>query len=334
MKILVCLPRPLGSALLAIPFLRSLQTNFPSAQIFILLEKEFTGLFRLLLPEYQQLVRTDLKDIPALKAASTRLKRIGFDLGILLEDSFSSALLFYLARIPQRWGYDHEGRGFMLTRKLRLKAVDPQLHLKYYYLNILKKLGLKVEDQVIKLELPSDHRPETEALLSAVGLDSLKPIIALKPGSSYGLSRIWPLSYQLELIKKLLSNSFQVILIGSEASQESSRQLRAQLDGRIADLCGCLSLEKLPGLMVRCQLYIGNDGGLIHLANFLGIPVVGLYGPSDPSLCGPVQPPSQILKKQVPCSPCSYKHCPYDHRCLMNISAEEVWQAASGFLGK
>jgi len=332
MRILVDLPRNLGPAILAIPFLRSLRVNFPSANIYLLIEEGLSRLFSLLLPEYYQVIRPDLKDIPTLKTAASRLRKMDFDLGILLEDSFSSALLLYLARIPQRWGYDREGRGFMLTKKLRLKVVDPQLHLKDYYLNILKKLGLKIQDQPVKLELPTAYLRESEASLEAAGLDRAKPIIALKLGSSYGRSRIWPVDHQIELIKILQDNSCQVLLLGSEASGEISQQIRSRVDGNLVDFCGRLSLEDLPGYLVKCRLYLGNEGGLIHLANFLGLPVIGLYGPSDPNLCGPVQPPLTILKKQVPCAPCSYKNCPYDHRCLINISVAEVWAAISGFL--
>lgn len=332
MKILVYLPRPLGAAVLSIPFLRALQDNFPAGQISLVTNEKFDPFFRTILPEYNQIPLPEIKDIPRLKTASSRLKKMGFDVGILLDDSFPSALLFYLARIPDRWGYDREGRGFMLTRRMSIKATDPQLHLKDYYLNILNKLGLKVEDKDSRLHLPEDCLSRASEKLKQAGLNLEKPIIAVKPGSSYGRARVWPVDHQVELIKKLADLSVQVILIGSAASQEVSQKISARLDGRVVDLSGQLSLQEIPGIIAKARIYLGNDSGLTHLANFLGVPVVGLYGPTDPQVCGPVRQPSVVLKKPVPCSPCSYKTCPYDHRCLNNITVEEVLQAISAYL--
>jgi heptosyltransferase-2 len=332
MKILVYLPRSLGASILALPCLRSLQENFPAACISILPPEKYAQLFFTITPDYAVVNLPEFKEIAGLQKASSRLKKMNFELGLLLDESFASALLFYLARIPQRWGYDREGRGFMLSKRIGLKAADPQLHLKYHYLNILERLGLKVEDRPYHLNLPENCLRAGQTRLRQAGLDPESPIVLIKPGSSFGPARVWPLSYQVELVNKLGNNSYQVVLLGSEASQDTSRKIMTQIDGRAADLSGNLSLDEAAGILALARVYLGNDSGLTLLANFLGIPVVGLYGPTDPHLCGPVQAPAVALKKSVPCSPCSYRSCPYDHRCLKNISVDEVLEAISAFL--
>ncbi|MGD2246573.1 MAG: glycosyltransferase family 9 protein, partial [Candidatus Aminicenantes bacterium] len=80
-------------------------------------------------------------------------------------------------------------------------------------------------------------------------------------------------------------------------------------------------------------LFITNDSGPMHMANALKIPVVAVFGPTDPSVTGPYQEPAVVIKKNVPCWPCSYRACPFDHRCMRNISSEEVYEACQGFLG-
>jgi heptosyltransferase-2 len=332
MKILVYLPRPLGAAILAVPLLQLLKENFPASQISIVTNQKFDELFRIILPEYNQIPLPEIKDIPKLKIASSRIKKMDFDVGLLPEDSFASALLFYLARIPERWGYDHEGRGFMLTKRFAIKATDPQLHLKYYYLNILNKLGLKVEDRGLFFHLSEDYLAKTAERLKEVDLSLEKPIIAVKPGSSFGLARVWPIENQVQLINRFSTISAQVLLLGSPASQEISQKIAGQLDRQVVDLTGRLNLQEIPGVLAHSRVFLGNDSGLTHLANFLGIPVIGLYGPTDPQICGPVRQPSVVLKKPVPCAPCTYKTCPYDHRCLKNITVEEVFQAISTYL--
>lgn len=332
MKILVYLPRSLGASLQALPCLRSLKENFPTASISILPPEKFAQFFLAVTPEYSLIALPEVKEIAGLQRASSRLKKMLFEVGLLLDETFASALLFYLARIPQRWGYDREGRGFMLTKRLSLKAVDPQLHLKYHYLNILEHLGLKVEDRPYHLTLPSNLLTAAETRLRQAGLRPEDPTVVIKPGSSFGPARVWPLNHQVGLIKKLISESYQVALVGSQASQEISRQIMPQIDSRAVDLTGQLTLEETAGILAMARVYLGNDSGLTHVANFLGVPVVSLYGPTDPHLCGPVQAPAAALKKSVPCSPCSYRSCPYDHRCLKNISVNEVMECISPFM--
>jgi len=138
MKILVFLPRQLGSSLLSLPALRALRMNFPTSEITLVGNESFAGVLARLLPDYSFLSLAEIKDIKKLKSASQVMARQRFDLAVLLDDSFASALVAYLARIPERWGYDRENRGFMLTRKIRLKYTDPPLHLMDYYLNLLK----------------------------------------------------------------------------------------------------------------------------------------------------------------------------------------------------
>jgi heptosyltransferase-2 len=332
MKTLVYLPRSLGASLQALFCLRSLQENFPAASISILPPEKFAQFFQAVTPEYSVVLVHEVKDIAGLQRASSRLKKMLFELGLLLDETFASALLFYLARIPQRWGYDREGRGFMLTKRLSLKAAAPSLHLKYHYLNILEHLGLKVEDRPYHLTFPSHLLTAGETRLHRAGLRTEDPMVAIKPGSSFGPARVWPLNHQVELIMKLINASCQVVLVGSAASQDISRQIMTQIDGRAIDFTGQLTLEETAGILTKARVYLGNDSGLTHLANFLGVPVVGLYGPTDPHLCGPVQAPAAALKKSVPCSPCSYRSCPYDHRCLKNISVSEVMEVISTFM--
>ncbi|MCX8159524.1 MAG: lipopolysaccharide heptosyltransferase II [Candidatus Saccharicenans sp.] len=334
MKILVYLPRTLGASLLAFPCLKSLEQNFPAAEISILPSAAYADFFQNVSPGYKVIRLPDFKDIAGLKRASARLKKMNFDLGLLLDESFASALLFYLARIPQRWGYDREGRGFMLTKKSRLRATDPQLHLKHHYLQLPARLGLKVADQPLRLSLPDSYRKSAAGRLRHSGLNPERATVVIKPGSSFGPARIWPLDQQKELVRRLLESRLQVVLVGSSNGQAITRGLLEELGDRVVDFSGQLSLEETAGVIAGARVYLGNDCGLTHLANLLGTPVVGLYGPSDPHLCGPSQPPAAVLHKSAPCAPCSYRACPYDHRCLSNISAGEVYEVISSFLAR
>ncbi|MDD8020275.1 MAG: lipopolysaccharide heptosyltransferase II [Acidobacteriota bacterium] len=332
MKVIVYMPPTLGASLLALPCLKSLQANLPEAEIYLLLSPPFEQLFSIILPEYHRLPLTETKDITRLRRAANQLKKMNFDLGFLLDHSFTSALLFYLARLPERWGYDHEGRGFMLSRKFTVKVTDPPTHLKDYYLNLLKKAGFSQESNFPGLTVSSHYLHQADKILRAHGLVTDRPIIAIKPGSSFGRACLWPVHHQIELINRLSDKSWQIILVGSTGSREVSQEILRNLKPEVVDLVGQLELADMPGILTHCRAFIGTDSGLTHLANFLGVPVVSLFGPTDPETRSPVLSPASIIKKRVPCSPCSYRACPYDHRCLNNIQPDEVYQAIKSYI--
>ncbi|MQY60265.1 lipopolysaccharide heptosyltransferase II, partial [bacterium] len=75
-----------------------------------------------------------------------------------------------------------------------------------------------------------------------------------------------------------------------------------------------------------------TSSGPMHIANALKIPVIAIFGPTNPSFTGPFQQPAAVIKKDVPCWPCSYRECPFDHRCMISIDPEEVFEACQEFL--
>ena len=86
------------------------------------------------------------------------------------------------------------------------------------------------------------------------------------------------------------------------------------------------------GLISLGRLFVTNDTGPMHVASALGVPVVAVFGPTDPLVTGPLRKPAAVLQKDVPCRPCLYRSCPYDHRCMTRIDPEEVFAAGRGLL--
>ena len=74
----------------------------------------------------------------------------------------------------------------------------------------------------------------------------------------------------------------------------------------------------------ECRLLLTNDTGMMHLASLLGVPVVAIFGSTDPSLTGPLGQGHSILRHQVECSPCFLRECPIDFRCMKAVSVDEV----------
>jgi heptosyltransferase-2 len=257
------------------------------------------------------------------------LKPKKFDAGCLLPNSFGSALLFYLARIPERWGYSRDGRAYLLTKRIPAPENEVPLHQVNYYLNLMAGLGLRTVHPEIKISLSSQEKALARRELDVRGLDPAKRIVILSPGAAYGPAKRWPVAKFAELAtlfqKKL---GFQILITGSADEAGLAESLSALMEKKPFVLAGQTTLRQLLSIISHAALFISNDSGPMHLANALRVPVIAIFGPTDPSITGPCQEPAIVLQKKAACWPCYYRSCPYDHRCLEGISTEEVFAAS------
>jgi heptosyltransferase-2 len=333
MKIVVRTPNWIGDAILALPAISSLRENFPDAQVWIAARDWVEELF----PSNDYIQGTiflpNLADLKSLRLSSQKLKDFNFDVGLLLTNSFSSAFLFYLTKIPERWGYASDGRGLLLTKGVPLKNQNLPEHQVSYYLNLISGLGLKAITPEIKLSLSREERNAAKDLLLSSGLDTTKPLVILAPGAYYGPAKRWPAPKFAELARMFqIKANAEIIIIGSQDEIEIARSIAALMEKEPLILAGKTTLRQLLGLISQATLFVTNDSGPMHMANALKTPVVAIFGPTDPRMTGPFQQPSVVIKKDVPCWPCLYRSCPYDHRCMMKIEPEEVFAASQNFL--
>jgi heptosyltransferase-2 len=262
-----------------------------------------------------------------------KLKEYAFDIGILFTNSFGSALLFSQAKIPQRWGYAGDGRHLLLTKRVRKHPLEGPRHHVQYYLALLSKLGLETGPAQLDFPLNEKDNSQAKGLLRSLSVDTNKPIIILSPGASYGPAKRWPESFFSRLAMLLQThNDAEILLIGSETDKEIAASITSTMPKKPFDLTGKTTIPQLAGLISQSALFITNDSGPMHLANALKVPVVAIFGPTDPRITGPYQKPSKVLNHQVPCWPCSYRDCPFEHQCMTQISPELVHEESQEFL--
>ncbi len=334
MKIVVRVPNWIGDAVLSLPAIESLKKGFPDAEIWIAAKEWVKDLFSVNDGAAKIIPLPPLKDARAFIGFSRELRERAFDLGILLTNSFSSALLFYLARIPQRWGYGRDGRRILLTKSVIPKETPDSVHQLKYYLNLLSGLGLKTTSPEEIRRISPEESSDARQLLVAGGVDLARPLILFGPGAAYGPAKRWPASSFASLGNMLQSGkNAQIILIGSSDEDDLSRKIAAEMDQRPMSFVGKTPLRELISLISLADLFVTNDTGPMHLANALHVPVVAIFGPTDPGRTGPFFQPARVLRKEVPCWPCLYRKCPYDHRCMTRITPEEVFEVCQNIMG-
>lgn len=318
--------------MMALPSLKSLRSAYPKDEIWLAAYpgiKELYDSFSLINGCFTVPEKGSFHNI---KKISRFIKQQRFDIGILLTNSFSSALIFYLAGIPERWGYAKDGRRFLLTKPSRPPRRELPLHQVEYYQELLYQMGIPQTKEGLSIGNDWVFKQDY-AMPAELKLRSNNPLILLHPGASYGPAKRWPAAYYSQLADLLQEQTkAQVAITGSSEDQPLAEKIRQPLNRKPVSLCGKTSLPALINIIRKASLFITNDTGPMHIANALKIPVVALFGPTDPRVTGPYQSPAVVLKKDVVCWPCQYRVCPFDHRCLVSISPEEVYKACREFI--
>lgn len=259
------------------------------------------------------------------------IRRDQFDVALILPNSFQSALAIHLAGIPRRIGYAADGRSWLLTEAPpRPKGV----HQAEAYIGLLSILGVVAPALSLDYPIRSETEAEADRLWERVGLGK-RPTVGIHLGAAFGPSKLWwPERYAL-LAERLRSrHGVDVVFLGSPGERQLWQRIERLLDHPAPSLVGQDRLEILPALLRRCRVLISGDTGAMHLAAAVGVPVVALFGPTDPRLTRPLGERHVVIWKHVPCAPCFLPRCPIDHPCMGQISVEEVEAAVARALSR
>ena len=328
-SILVVGPNWLGDAVLTLPTLANLRRSFPGARITLLVRPWVSDLFRPS-PFIDELIEAPRRN--QLGWAVTGLRPRRFELALLLPNSFRMAFISTLAGIPHRIGYVTDGRGPLLTVGVR-RLSGTSSHQVDFYLDLLRSLRWDAWERPARLTLPPGSDAEAERLLAASGLRSDALLIGINPGAAYGTAKRWPADRFAEAADLLAHRlGTTALLFGSPTEAPLTRAIRERMRGAAIDFGGRTTLVAFTGLLGRCRLLLTNDTGAMHVAAALGVSCVALFGPTDPVHTGPLGPGHRILRKPPACSPCRYRDCPIDHRCMRGLGVEEVVAAAERLL--
>jgi heptosyltransferase-2 len=340
MKIMIRATNWVGDAIMALPALRAVRGRFPEAEIAIVARPYVADIYRDQ-KICDRLIHYDPRGTHAGLFGSERLaaelRTLKFDVALLLQNAFDAAWLAWRAGIPERIGYARDGRSFLLTKALPVpRPVEIPSHEKFYYLELVRRAGWlnPVPDEpFIGLTVLEEKCRSAEEFLSRSGVRRGVLRIAIGAGASYGSAKCWPPARFAELANRLQSqNEADVILFGTAAEASVSSAIAAEMRRPPIDLTGKTAITDLPALLSQCHLFIGNDSGAMHVAAAVGLPVVAVFGPTDPDGTAPVTPRCSIVQQRPYCSPCFLRRCPTDHRCMKDVTAEMMETAAKSWL--
>ncbi len=341
-KILLRLPNWLGDAVLCLPALERLRAHFPQAEIVALARPRAADL----LLSHPSLNRVWVFERPGrhqglrgLLALARELRQERFELAVLFQNAFEAALLVWLAGIPQRVGYRCDARGPLLTAAIAVpRPREIPAHETYYYLELLRRAGwldsLPAIERVSLPPAPGLVERVRQRLRDSGAAD--KPLrVVIAPGVLNGSARCWPPERYAALADRLVeAHNAAVLLCGAPAEIPLGQEIRSRMRFPAISLMGQDTPAEMLCLLTFVDLFIGNDSGASHLAAAAGVPQVVIFGPTDETRTGPLNPRARIVKHAVSCQPCFLPQCPVDHRCLQRVSVDDVWQAVEAVLAE
>jgi len=339
-KILVRATNWVGDAIMALPALRALRGRFPEAQISVVARPYVADIYR----DQDICDRLVAYDPRAAHAGLSGRERLAeelrsqkFDLALLLQNAFDAAWLAWRAAVRERIGYARDGRSVLLTKAVPVPRLgDIPEHEQFYYLELLRRAGLVDNargENFISLNVKQEAKRQAGAQLASAGARAEALRIAVGAGASYGSAKCWP-PERFAYVADRLAAEFDadVILFGTAAETQMTAAIASAMKCPSIDLAGKTSIADLPPLLSQCHLFIGNDSGAMHVAAAVGLPVVAVFGPTDPGGTAPVTPRCTIVQEKPYCSPCFLRRCPTDHRCMTRVTPDAVAAAARTWL--
>lgn len=248
---------------------------------------------------------------------------------LVLPNSWKSALVPWLARIPRRTGYVGEMRWGLVNDARRLdRNALPRLVDRYAALAALPGEPAPAASAPILVPDPANR----DAALLGLQLTVDRPVAILCPGAEFGPAKRWPPAHFADLALKFLADGLQVWLVGSPNDKPAAAAVIAAAgeSGRaIRDLSGRTDLGTAIDLMSPASIVVSNDSGLMHAAAAVGVPLVALFGSSSPAYTPPMSSVAKIARIEIECSPCFKRECPLGHfRCMRELDPLTVYHLA------
>jgi heptosyltransferase-2 len=320
----------IGDVVMTLPSVAAIRETCPGATISVLAKPWVADLYRIcsdvdVVIPYDRM--GEHKGIAGIVTLARNLRNGGFDGAILLQNAIEAAIITTLAGIPIRGGYNSDGRGLLLTHSVKRTKAIRTVHQIEYYLEMVRSLGFTASGVRINLAVDDACRSLADGILACHNVGAADVIIGIAPGATYGPAKMWHPD-RFAAVADALADEFsaKVILFGSKAEQGATTSLQAHARHRLINLAGDTTLKEAIAAISRCDLFISNDSGLMHLAGALNIPLVAIFGSTNPRTTSPVGMQSVVICKHVSCSPCLKKVCPTDFRCMEGIEAHEVYR--------
>ena len=330
--------------LLSTPALKALRNSYPQAEISVLVPAEAYEIVRGLsyidrvftfALEFGRIVSFGkiLRNLKTLLILRKKQFDVAINMRTLVSDRSAKKMKIMLdiIRPGMKIGRDTEGRGYFFDKAIPETDIGTKSEIEYD-IEMVKAVGADIVDRTIDFEIDQESIENVDKILKREHVSKDVTLIGVHPGGRP--SRRWPIENFAKLAEDLPKRiPCKILGTGGKSEIGLVKELVRASRGEVIDLAGKLSIVELGALIRRCNLFVSNDTGPMHMSAIIGTPLVAIFGPGDVAHYDPrnISDKAVVLYEKVDCAPCAKIKC-QTMKCLNKINPEEVIEAALGFV--
>ncbi|HPN87868.1 MAG TPA: lipopolysaccharide heptosyltransferase II [Candidatus Omnitrophota bacterium] len=328
LNILVVKIRSIGDVILVVPSLKVIRQNFPRAKIYCLVGEESKKILQHC-PYIDGLIifNTKNRNWFYLLELSRKLRKYRFDKIFDFQNSRRSHLLSCLTFARESYGYDNKKWGNLLTNPIKKYRNDMAAVLHQFQL--LEKSGLTGLEKPFLELWPSEKDNEyAKNILESEWLGNFNNIVGINIAASLKWqTKNWPLESIARLCDMLAGKNIRVVLTGADKDRQQAQYILSLCKSKPANLVAKTDIMQLAAVIKRCKCFITPDSAPMHVASAMQVPLVALFGPTDPNRHVPPAKKIVIIAKELECAPCYNRRCKiFTHACMKSITPEQVFK--------
>ena len=189
---------------------------------------------------------------------------------------------------------------------------------------LLKPLGIDAHANRLEYRVVQEERDAADVFLAGQKMEHGRSLALIAPGSGWSGKNWLPDRFGVVADWLVQKKGFQVAWVGGPGEEPLVPKSR----DRDFNWVGKTALPLLAAVIERARLFVGNDGGLLHLAAAMDVPTVSIWGPTSPGKWGPKGAIQRQIRKVEHCDGCIYwdyrEICRHDHACMKAVVVEEV----------
>ena len=343
-KILIIFIAGIGDVILFTPVLNGLVRHYESCEISVIVPPELSS-FAGKMPCFTDVAISEtssehglLRRVMQLAGLSIFVLRRKFDIVItpLAVNCMTASLISRLSRAETKIGYragNESCRAF--TESIEIMPFE---HDMIQNLKVLEKLHINPSGKNMEFYIPDSDREDAEVFLKDNGISDKDTLVAFHPVTydRMGYNRNWPAERYAGLGRRICREyGAKIIILGSAGERKAAEEIKAAIGERAIVQSGRTSIHAAAAMLERCRLLVCNDSSIMHIGAAMGVPMVAVWGPTDPRRRGHSGKDQIVIRKELPCSPCreSLKNCD-TKECLTQIPVEEVFKSCREILSK
>lgn len=318
----------LGDLLFTLPALQALRESFPGASICAVVRPALAPLLEDS-PYVDEILLRPKGGLSDQTSLMMQLRARHIDICVAFSQSRNTTMLVFGSGASTRIGFESARMEALLTARVP-KEGPPRIET---HLDLVRALGCRPQhcDYTGLLHVSPAHTQAADALLAEHNLSGPFAIAACEASAKRGIKE-WPVEYWAKALDEM-AERMPVVLVGTQPTTAVTNAMQH----KVIDLGGRTDLPTLAALCSRARLFLGIDSGVMHLAAAMGLPVVGIFGPTDWQLTGPRGVPYRVVRHPVECSPCMQAECKWkgaeERKCLTRLEPPSVITAANELIG-